>query len=186
MGYVITAIVVFVVIGIIGTIIGIYNALVQAKNNIDKAWANIDVILKQRHDELPKLIDTCKGFMKHERTLLEDLTRARTAFMNAPNTDAKIEAENQIQKGLKSIFAVAENYPDLKSNQNFIQLQNRISGLENDIADRREFFNESVNIYNIRIEQFPDVLVARNIGYTKRALLEIPKAETKDVDVKFD
>lgn len=185
MEIVILVVVVFVVLGVIGYFVGIYNGLIQVRNNIDKAWANIDVLLKQRHDELPKLIETCKGYMKYEQSLLEKITQARTAFMNAATIEDKTKAENQLAAGLKTLFAVSENYPDLKANQNFLQLQNRISGLENEIADRREFFNESVNVYNIRIQQFPDVILANNLGYTRRSMLEIPKEETQDVKVQF-
>jgi len=185
MEFVVLAVGLFVVIGIVGYAVGVYNGLIQVWHNMDKAWANIDVLLKQRHDELPKLIETCKGYMKYEQALLEKITRARTAFMNASSIEGKTQAANELARGLKTLFAVAENYPDLKANQNFLQLQGRISGLENEIADRREFFNESVNVYNIRIEQFPDLLVARMLGYVRRPLLEIPKSDTEDVKVQF-
>jgi len=185
MEWVILVAVVFVVLGIVGYFVGIYNGLIQVRNNIDKAWANIDVLLKQRHDELPKLIETCKGYMKYEQSVLEKITQARTAFMSATTVEDKTKAENLLNQSLKSLFAVAENYPDLKANASFLQLQNRISGLENEIADRREFFNESVNVYNIRIQQFPDVILANNLGYTRRSMLEIPKEETQDVKVQF-
>jgi LemA protein len=185
MGWMIAAGVLFVLLGIVGYVVGIYNQLIRIRHNVDKAWANIDVLLKQRHDELPKLVDTCKGYMQHERGLLEAVTKARTDFMSATGIAGKTMAENQLAGALKSVFAVAENYPELKANQNFMQLQSRISGLENDIADRREFFNESTNIYNIRIQQFPQVLIAGPMGYAQRPLLEIPKAETQDVDIKF-
>ena len=185
MALVILAVVVFGVLGIVGYFVGIYNGLILVRNNADKAWANIDVLLKQRHDELPKLIDTCKGYMKYEQSVLEKLTQARTAFMNATSIEDKTKAENQLAAGLKTLFAVSENYPDLKANASFLQLQSRISGLENEIADRREFFNESVNVYNIRVQQFPDVLLANNLGYARRSMLEIPKEETQDVKVQF-
>ena len=115
-----------VAIVIVGYIIGIYNSLVTLKNNIKKAWANIDVLLKQRHDELPKLIASVKGYMKHEKKTLEELTKARTSFMKAKTMTEKAAADNMISGALKTIFAVAENYPNLKANENFIQLQNRI------------------------------------------------------------
>ncbi len=186
MAWIVLVFFVFAVIGIVGYFIGLYNGLVLVKHNIDKAWANIDVILKQRHDELPKLIDTCKGYMTHERGLLERITAARTAFLNAPSITAKTEAENELSKGLKTLFAVSENYPDLKANQNFLQLQSRISALEDQIADRREFFNDSVNIYNVRIQQFPDMIIAGRMGLQHRPLLEIPKEETADVKIDFN
>ncbi len=185
MVWVILAAIAFVIFGLVGYAVGLYNSLIVVRQNIDKAWANIDVLLKQRHDELPKLIDTCKGYMKHEQGLLEGIVKARTAFLNASSIDDKTLAENQLNKGLKTLFAVAENYPDLKANQGFLQLQGRISALENSIADRREFFNESVNIYNIRIQQFPDLVVAGFLRYVPRPLLEIAQADREDVRVQF-
>lgn len=185
MAIVILVIVLFAVFGVIGYFVGIYNGLIQVRNNVDKAWANIDVLLKQRYDELPKLIDACKGYLKYEQSVLEKLTQARTSFLNATSVTEKTQAENQLAAGLKTLIAVSENYPDLKANQNFLQLQNRISGLENEIADRREFFNESVNVFNIRIQQLPDVLFANSLGYARRPLLEIPKGETADVKIQF-
>ncbi len=182
---IISAIVLFILIGLIGYLVGIYNGLIQVRNNVDKAWANIDVLLKQRHDELPKLIDTCKGYMKYEQGLLEKITQARTAFLSATSIADKTQAENQLASALKTLFAVSENYPELKANQSFLQLQTRISGLENQIADRREFFNDSVNIFNIRIQQIPDVFIANTLGYTRRPLLEIAKEDTTDVKIQF-
>ena len=185
MGWIVLSIFVFVIVALIGMVIGIYNHLVRVKHNVDKAWANIDVLLKQRHDELPKLVETCKGYMEHEKSVLENVTKARTGFMNATTVEGKAQAENMLTGALKSLFAVAENYPDLKANTSFNNLQNRISALENEISDRREFFNESVNIYNIRIEQFPDVILANMLNYPKMALLDIPADEKTDVDIKF-
>jgi LemA protein len=185
MEWVVLAVIAFVVIGVVGYFVGIYNGLIMVRNNIDKAWANIDVLLKQRHDELPKLIDTCKGYMKYEQSVLEKITQARTAFMSATSVEDKTKAENLLNQSLKTLFAVSENYPDLKANQNFMQLQGRISGLENEIADRREFFNESVNVYNIRIQQFPDVILANSLGYTRRSMLEIAAEDKTDVKVQF-
>lgn len=175
----------FIAAGLIGWAAGIYNNLVAVKNNVDKAWANIDVILKQRHDELPKLIETCKGYMKHEQSLLENVTKARASYMSAPDVASKTTAENSLNAGLRSLFAVAENYPDLKANQNFLDLQNRISALEESIADRREFFNEATTIYNTKIQSFPDMFFAGMMQLQARPLLEIPKEETADVKISF-
>ncbi|MEK6823247.1 MAG: LemA family protein, partial [Nanoarchaeota archaeon] len=161
---IILVIVALFAIGIIGYIIGLYNSLIALKNNIQKSWSNIDVLLKQRADELPKLIASVKGYMKHEKELLTELTKARTEFMKATTMNAKAKADATITGALKTLFAVAENYPNLKANENFIQLQNRISGLENELADRREFYNDSVNTYNIRIQSFPDSIVAKRMG----------------------
>jgi LemA protein len=170
---------------ILGYFVSIYNGLIRLKNNIEKAWSNIDVLLKQRHDELPKLIDTVKGYMKHEQETLQQLTEARTAFMDAESVKEKAAANNQVESALKSIFAVAEDYPDLKAQESFQQLQERISGLENEIADRREFYNDAVNQYNIRIHSIPDVIVASMLNYQDRELFEVSEADKEDVDIEF-
>ncbi len=167
--------------------ITIYNALVQLKHNVSKAWANIDVLLKQRHDELPKLVETCKQYMKFEQDTLTRVIEARSKVFTAreaQNIPALGQAETGMRAALGSLFALAESYPDLKANQNFQQLQTRISSLENAIADRREFYNESVNVNNVRIEQFPDAIVASMFGFKAAQLLEFSEEEKKDVDVK--
>lgn len=184
-GLVILAVLLFVAIGMVIYIIGIYNGLITVKNNIDKSWSNIDVLLKQRHDELPKLIASVEGYMKHEKSVLENITKARTSFMNANSVQEKAQADGMVTGALKSLFAVAENYPQLQASQNFMQLQSRISGLENEIADRREFYNDSVNTFNIRIEQFPDILIARMLAYTKREMFKVTAQDREDVVVRF-
>ncbi|MGB4812634.1 MAG: LemA family protein [Methylophilaceae bacterium] len=163
-----------------------YNGLVSIKHNVEKAWANIDVLLKQRHDELPKLIDTCKQYMKHEQDTLEKVIQARSRVSEAresQNVAALGSAENALRSGLGQLFALAESYPDLKANEQFLQLQSRISSLENAIADRREFYNDSVNINNVRIEQFPDLLVAKMLNFKAAVLLKFAHEELKDIDV---
>ena len=180
-----------VVLGILIVIVvygvTIYNSLVQIKHNVTKAWANIDVLLKQRHDELPKLVETCKQYMKFEQDTLTRVIEARSKVFTAreaQNVPALGQAEGGLRAALGSLFALAESYPDLKANQTFQQLQTRISSLENAIADRREFYNESVNVNNVRIEQFPDVIVARLLNFKEAQLLEFSEEEKKDVDVK--
>ncbi|MBN2459254.1 LemA family protein [Candidatus Woesearchaeota archaeon] len=182
---IIAVIVVLFIIGFFGYFISIYNALVRLKNDIKKAWANIDVLLKQRTDELPKLIASVKGYMKHEKDTLEALTKARTDFMNAKTFKDKAAADNVISGALKTIFAVAENYPNLKANENFMQLQGRISGLENELADRREFYNDSVNTYNIRIHSFPDMIMAGMLKYKDEEMFKVAEADKQDVKVEF-
>lgn len=167
--------------------ITIYNNLVQIKHNVTKAWANIDVLLKQRHDELPKLVETCKQYMKFEQDTLTRVIDARSKVFSARETQnmpALGQAEGTLRTALGSLFALAESYPDLKANQTFQQLQTRISSLENAIADRREFYNESVNINNVRIEQFPDAIFASMFGFKPAQLLEFSTEEKQDVDVK--
>jgi LemA protein len=178
-------VVILVVVGIFIYLITIYNSLVRLKNDIDKAWANIDVLLKQRHDELPKLIETCKGYMQYEQKTFQLITEARTAFMKAGTVGEKAQADNMISGALKSLFAVSENYPELKANNNFMQLQKRISELEEKIADRREFFNDDVNTYNIRIQQFPDVIIAGMMHLQRRDLFKVTEEDRQDVDVKM-
>ena len=165
----------------------IYNALVQAKHNVSKAWANIDVLLKQRHDELPKLVETCKQYKEFEQTTLDKVISARSRVHEArqkQDMGALGQAEGALRMGLGSIFAVAEAYPELKANENFQTLLHRITGLENSIADRREFYNESVNVYNVRIEQFPDAIIAGMFNHRSRELLEFSAEEKRDVDLK--
>ncbi len=167
--------------------ITIYNSLVQIKHNVTKAWANIDVLLKQRHDELPKLVETCKQYMKFEQDTLTKVIEARSKVFSAresQNIPALGGAETLLRGALGNLFALAESYPELKADQTFQQLQTRISTLENAIADRREFYNESVNVNNVRIEQFPDVIVARLLNFKEAQLLEFSEEEKKDVDVK--
>lgn len=170
---------------LIAYVIGVYNMLVRLANNIDKAWSNIDVILKQRHDELPKLVEVCNSYMTHERETLEAVTKARNAYGAGQNIDDKAQAENQIVGALGKLFAVAEQYPDLKANQEFLAVQQRISALENTIADRREFYNDSANLYNIAIEQIPMIWVAQQVGYSARPLLTVAPSDRKDVPLAF-
>ena len=165
----------------------LYNGLVTVKNNVSLAWANIDVLLKQRHDEIPKLVEICKQYRQFEQETLEKVTRARSAVYDARATrdiGALGSAEAALRSSLGGLFAVAEAYPELKANENFTQLQSRITQLENAIADRREFYNDSVNVNNVRIEQFPDSIIANAFGFHAARLLRFDAAETTDVDVK--
>lgn len=180
----------FVVLGVFAALvlyaIVLYNHLVALKHNVSKAWSNIDVLLKQRHDELPKLVETCKQYMGYEQETLQKVMQARAAVSSArekADIGALGPAETQLRLGLGNLFALAEAYPDLKANETFKHLQGRISELENAIADRREFYNESVNQNNIRIEQFPDTIIARLFRFGPRELLEFADEEKKDVNI---
>ncbi len=184
-GIIITVVIILAVVGIVGYIISMFNGLIRLKNNIKKSWANIEVLLKQRSDELPKLIASVKGYMKHEKGTLTELTKARTDFLKAKTMPQKAAADNAISGALKTIFAVAENYPNLKANENFMHLQSRISGIENELADRREFYNDSVNTYNIRIESVPDRFVAGMMKYQPEVMFKVEEADKKDVKVEF-
>jgi LemA protein len=165
----------------------LYNGLVQVKHAVARAWANIDVLLKQRHDELPKLVETCKQYKQFEQETLQRVVEARSRVQTARergDVQALGQAEAALRAGVGQIFAVAENYPELKTNESFMQLQGRISSLENAIADRRELYNEAVNINNVRIEQFPDLIIAQAFKFDAKPLLEFSAAEKADVDMK--
>lgn len=165
----------------------IYNNLVRLKHNIAKAWANIDVLLKQRHDELPKLVEVCRQYKQFEEATLTRVIEARGRVADAraqQDVPALGAAEGQLRAGLGQLFAVAEAYPELKTNEHFMQLQTRITSLENALADRREMYNESVNVHNVRIEQFPDLVVARLFQFSEKPLLEFSTAEKADVDMR--
>jgi LemA protein len=165
---------------------GIYNGLVNLRENVKVAWANIDVLLKQRHDELPKLVETCKRYMQFEQDTLEKVMRARASVSQASssgNVAAVGAAEQQLRVGVGRLFAVAENYPQLKTDETFKQLQGRITALEESIADRRELYNDQVNLNNIRVKVFPDVMIAQRFGFLPAQLLEFSGEEKRDVDV---
>jgi LemA protein len=167
--------------------VSLYNNLVSLKHGVAKAWANIDVLLKQRHDELPKLVEVCKQYKQFEQETLQRVITARSQVQTAregQDIESLGKAEGAMRASLGGLFAVAEAYPELKSNQNFMQLQTRIIGLENGIADRRELYNDSVNIYNVGIEQFPAVLIANMFAYAEKPLLEFSATEKADVDMK--
>jgi LemA protein len=171
---------------LIAYVAGIYNGLVNLRENVKVAWANIDVLLKQRHDELPKLVETCKRYMQFEQATLEKVMRARASVSQASTTGnvaAVGAAEQQLRVGVGRLFAVAENYPQLKTDETFKQLQGRITALEESIADRRELYNDQVNLNNIRVKVFPDVMIAQRFGFQPAQLLEFSSEEKRDVDV---
>jgi LemA protein len=175
----------FVVVGGVVYVVTLYNGLVALKNDIDKAWANIDVLLKQRHDELTKLLDVTKGYMNFERDTLTKITQARSQYQQAVTFDQKALADQNMTSALRGFFAVVENYPELKANTNFMALQQRISQLENQIADRREFYNDCANTFNIRIQQVPDTFVANFMRLTPRTMLKVDEADKSDVSMSF-
>lgn len=174
------------IVGVIIYFINIYNELIHIRVNVDKSWANIEVLEKQRYDEIPKLIKVCEGYMKYERETLEKVTFARTKFLEAKTPNEFARAGEDLSGALKTLFAVAENYPQLKANENFMQLQNRISYLESQIADRREFYNESVTIYNVRIQQIPYVFIANTLRYEQKEMYKVPAEEKVSPEIKFE
>jgi len=163
----------------------VYNGLVRLQNEIGRAWANIDVLLKQRHDEIPNLVVCVKGYMDYERQTLEAVTQARAVSMNAASIPQKAQADALLTGALRSFFVVAERYPQLRANQNFLALQNRISELEERIADRRELFNDDVNAYNTRIAQLPDAFLARVMKLQPRQMFRVNEQERQSVEVKL-
>lgn len=179
----------WVVIGLIALIafwlVVLYNGLIKLKNRTDEAWSDIDVQLKRRYDLIPNLINTVKGYAKHEKELFERVTQARTAAMGIKNPADKAQAENMLSGTLKSLFAVAENYPDLKANQNFLELQRELTDTEDKIQASRRFYNGNVRDFNIKIEKFPNNLVANALHFKKRDFFEIDEGEKEPVKVEF-
>ncbi len=179
-------ILVVVIAVILFGVIAIFNRLVGLKNRTDEAWSDIDVQLKRRYDLIPNLIETVKGYAKHEKELFEKVTQARTEAMKSKGLVDKAKAENQITEALKSVFAVAENYPNLKANENFVELQKEVTDTEDKIQASRRFYNANVRDLNIAIESFPSNVVAGVFGYKKRELFELEDVgERKNVEVKF-
>lgn len=166
-------------------IFSLYNGLIELNNNMDKAWANIDVLLKKRSDLIPNLVETVKGYMKHEKEVLTKITELRSELSHETGTKDKAKTSNQITETLKTIFAVAENYPQLKANENFLHLQKEMSLIEEQIADRREFFNNSVLLFNTRIQVIPDSIFASILGYKKKDYFKVEESERENVKINI-
>lgn len=162
-----------------------YNRLIRLRNQVQNAWSQIDVQLKRRHDLIPNLINTVKGYAKHEKELLTSITKERSAVMRTNDVKKKAEHSNQLSETLKSLFAVAENYPDLKANQNFLQLQEELAGTENKISYARQHYNDMVQFFNTKIEQFPINVLSNLLNFKKRDYFKTPEAERKNVTVSF-
>jgi len=178
--------VIIVVIAVIVIwIISAYNGLVVLKNRAKEAWSDIDVQLKRRYDLIPNLVETVKGYASHEKETFQKVTEARNMAMQATTPEAKAKAENMLTSTLKSLFAVAENYPELKANQNFLQLQDELSDTENKISSSRRFYNGNVRDFNTKIEVFPNNLIAGMLGFKKFEYFEVSDEERKNVKVSF-
>lgn len=179
----------WILVGIIAVLIvwliGLYNALVKLKNRTDEAFSDIDVQLKRRHDLIPNLIETVKGYASHEKDLFEKVTQARAAAVNAQGVDQKAQSENMLTDALKSVFAVAENYPDLKASQNFLKLQDELSDTENKIQAARRFYNGNVRDFNTKIQQFPTNFLAGMLGFSDYEFFQAEAAERENVKVSF-
>lgn len=185
MALILGGVLLFLLLGAAGYLATLYNGLVVVKNNILKAWGNIDVLLKQRHDEIPKLVKLAETYMKYEKDALSNIIALRNSASAAQGVASKAVKEGELTGALHKLFALSENYPDLKANASFQQLQNRISALENQIADRREFYNDSVNNYNIRIQSFPDLFVAGFMNLKAQEMFKVSEAERGDVSVEM-
>lgn len=177
----------FMVVGLIFFIINLYNSLLVVKENVNKAWANIDVILKQRYDEIPQLIKICEQYVQFEQGMVQKIMNAREKMIQGRSVKEKAEGSAAVTAALGGMVAIGESNPELKSNANFMQIQNRLSALEESLADRRELYNDSVNILNTRIQQIPDVLFAGMLGMERRQMFEASAAEKglPDLNIKF-
>ena len=162
-----------------------YNSFVNLRNKVDNAWSQIDVQLKRRFDLIPNLVETVKGYMKHEKDTLKEVTAARTEFLKATGPAGKAKAEGMLEGALKIIFAVAESYPKLKANENFMQLQEELSGTESKIAYARQFYNDNVQSWNVKLQSFPSNLVGKMFGFINKEFFEISESEREPVKVKF-
>jgi LemA protein len=175
--------VVLVALAVGGYTVVIYNGLIRLRKNIDESMGNIDVLLKQRSEEIPNLVDTAQEYMSYERETLQKITSQRTEVQKASTPKQKAEADQQMRSMLGSLFAVAEDYPELKSNQQFQKVQQRISDIQDKISSRREFYNDSVTTYNTRINQIPYNIVASLLGYTEKEVFEATEQEKQNVDI---
>ena len=178
-------IITIVAIVLVLALIGLYNGLIKLKNRVEEAWSDIDVQLKRRYDLIPNLVETVKGYAEHEKSTFEQVTQARTAAMNAQGVHDKQEAENMLSETLKSIFALSEAYPDLKANQNFLQLQDELSDTENKIQASRRFYNGNVRDFNTKLQTFPTNIFGRMLGFTNFEFFEASEAEKENVKVSF-
>lgn len=175
------------VLAVIATVmLSSYNNLVRLRNQLERAWANIDVILKQRYDEIPQLIQVIEQFAQYETGILEKLAQARQNYGKAQSVPEKIEASQQMSMALQGVIAIGEAYPEIKANENFIQLQNRVSQLENTLADRREGYNETVANFNTRIDQFPDIFAARILNYNRQQMFKVAEHEKQAPSLKMN
>ncbi len=168
------------------TAVGIYNRLINLRNRCDNAWAQVDVQLRRRYDLIPNLVETVKGYAKHEREVFQKVTEARSKAINASTVKEQSQAENMLTGALKSLFAVVENYPELKANQNFLMLQEELAGTEGKIAYARQFYNDSVMKFNVKQQVFPSNMVAKMFNFKEKEYFEIEEPEARaPVEVNF-
>ncbi len=183
---VIIGIIVLAVICIGGWLVGIYNGFIKSKNNCEEAYSTMDVYLKKRFDLIPNLVETVKGYAKHESETFEKVVKARSMVGSATTVEERAEAENQLTGTLKTLFAVAEAYPELKANQNFVDLQNQLQTLEGEIAESRKYYNATVKTYNNKVEMFPSSIIANVCGFSRKPMFEVnSEEERQNVKVQF-
>ena len=181
---------IWIIIGIIIVLalifVGMYNSFIKLKNSCDEAYSTMDVYLKKRFDLIPNLVETVKGYAAHEKETLQNVIAARNNLQNASTPEEKLAGENALQGTLKTLFAVAEAYPDLKANTNFLDLQEQLKGVENDIANSRKYYNAVVKQFNTKCEMFPSNIIASIFHFEKKPMFEVDSAEErKNVEVKF-
>ena len=182
---IIIGIIVLILVIVLLVFLSYYNKIIRLENRIDNSWAQIDVQLKRRADLIPNLMETVKGYMKHEKEVLENVTKARSAIMSAKSPQENIDADNMLTGALKSLFAVSENYPDLKANQNFLNLQDELTHTEDKIAYSRQHYNDTVLSFNNTIETFPGIIFAKRMGKKEREMLQSPEADRELPKVSF-
>lgn len=175
-GLIVAGSVLFLILILVFWWIGCYNGLIRLKNQAEEGYSTMDVYMKKRYDLIPNLVETVKGYAKHEKSALEGVMQARYACMSANDPEEKLKQENMLAGTLKTLFSVAENYPDLKANQNFIDLQDSLRGIESEIASARKYYNGCVRMFNTKIEVFPSNIVARHYRFEKKVLFEIENA----------
>ncbi|MCK5112772.1 MAG: LemA family protein [Thermoplasmatales archaeon] len=178
-------VIIIIVVLFIAIYVGYYNRIIRLENRIDNSWAQIDVQLRRRAELIPNLMETVKGYMKHEKEVLENVTKARTSLMNAKTPQENVDADNMLTGALKTLFAVSENYPDLKANQNFLNLQDELTNTENKIAYSRQHYNDSILVFNNIIETWPGKFFAARMSKKTREMLQIPEASKELPKVKF-
>ena len=185
MGLIIIGILAVVVLIIVFYVISAYNRLVSEQLKVDNQWSQIDIVMKQRNDTLPNLMNVVSGYATHEKELFEEVSNARMRYTNASDTDESVQAASELSGCISRLFAIAENYPELKANANFMDLQNKISSLEEKIADFRQFYNDTVMRYNRLILMFPSNMIARMLGFKERKFFEVDESDKKIPEVKF-
>lgn len=180
---------IFIVLGILALVIlfiwSLYNSLITMSTQINEAWSQIDVQLKRRTDLIPNIVSSVKGYAKHEKSVFENVTKARSAMMNAESPQTMAKASDGLSSALKSLFAVAENYPQLKANENFVQLQNQLTDTEDKIAYSRQFYNSTVTDFNVKVRVFPNTILAGMLGFKEKPFFKTESAEQEAVKVQF-